>query len=121
MTVYQTRAFGQPGQYHYKGNIINIPQDLSTIVTSLPRTPSSVEIIAVRRDGVSGHLDFKVRRSKVLNALMYLKRHHRYYSDIEIDETVLSQLPENGNVASELQYIENGGLVNVQIDGDEVT
>ncbi len=40
------------GQYGYKGhNIINLPQDITTFATSLPRRPSDLDILLVRREG----------------------------------------------------------------------
>src|SRR5436305_522409 len=40
-----------------------------------------------------------MRRSKVSNALVWLKAHNRYYEDIIIDEEILQSLPENGSIA----------------------
>ncbi len=41
-------------------------------------------------------MDFTVRKSKVLNALLYLKTNNPAYNDIEIDEEVINSLPEGG-------------------------
>ena len=37
---------------------------------------------------------YTVRRSKVENALRWLKRHHRAYADIAIEPKLLAKLPE---------------------------
>ena len=121
MSIYQTKAFGQPGQYHYKGNIINIPQDLNDIVRTLPRTPSTVGLLIVQRQGVNGLSDFRVRRQKILDALIYLKIHHKHYADVEIDVSALSQLPQDGNVADQVPFLQEGGSSTENIDGTEIT
>ncbi len=41
------------GQYRYKGHVINLPQDITTFATSLPRRPSDLDILLVRREGVA--------------------------------------------------------------------
>ena len=53
------------GQYGYSGHVVNLPQDISTFVTNLPRLPSDIDVILVCKEGVSdSHRDFRVRRSK---------------------------------------------------------
>lgn len=98
MRVYRVRSRGLPGQYAYKGNIINVGQNLTEIARSLPRTPSSLSTVVVRKDSVSGHRDFHVRRDKVLNAIRFLKSNNPFYADINIVMENLSQLPQNGSI-----------------------
>ena len=58
------------GQYGYSGHVINLPQDAASFVCSLPRMPSQLDVVVVRKEGVAGsHKDFKVRQSHVLQAL----------------------------------------------------
>jgi len=38
------------GQYGYTGHIINLPQDVVTFAHSLPRLPSEVDVLIVRKD-----------------------------------------------------------------------
>ena len=45
ISVYKLRG----GQYGYKGNVINFPQDVKEFTTRLPREPSSLEVLIVRR------------------------------------------------------------------------
>ena len=92
------------GQYGYSGHILNLPQDLTSFVNSLPRCPLTLDVIIVRREGMSAsHRDFKVRRSNVLRALHWLIEHNTYYSDITIDHDVLSRLPN----FNQLQFLSN--------------
>ena len=89
------------GQFGYSGHIINLPQDVATFVNTLPRTPSQLDVLLVRRQGAAGsHKDFRVRRSKVLTALQWLKQHNTYYRDIHIDEAALAQLPVDDDLTT---------------------
>ncbi len=88
------------GQYGYRGHIINLPQDISSFATSLPRLPLELDVVLVRREGANGsHKDFRVRRSKILGALEWLQQHNMYNRDITLDQDALSQLPEDGDLA----------------------
>ena len=87
------------GQYGYRGYVINLPQDLTTFATSLPRLPSELDVLLMRKEGVeNSHHDFRVRRSVVLRALQWLKQHNKYYHNIEISQAALSQLPTDGEL-----------------------
>ena len=89
------------GQFGYSGHIINLPQDVATFVKMLPRSPSQLDVLLVRRQGAAGsHKDFRVRRSKVMAALQWLKQHNTYYHDIHIDESALAQLPVDGDLTA---------------------
>ena len=95
MTIYHLPQ----GQYGYKGHVINMPQDLSVFATSLPRLPSELDVMIVRKKGSNNtHRDFRVRRMVVQRALQWLKRNNKYYRTIDIDVSVLSQLPEDGDL-----------------------
>lgn len=84
------------GQLEYRGHVINLPQDVSTFARSLPRHPESLEVVIVHRADTSGtHHDFRVRRSAVLFALLWLQRNNLYYKDIPINTAALEQLPED--------------------------
>ena len=68
------------GQYGYSGHVINLPQDVASFVCSLPRMPSQLDVVVVRKEGVAGsHKDFKVRQSHVLQALQWLMENNRYF------------------------------------------
>ena len=87
------------GQFGYSGHIINLPQDVATFTNTLPRSPSQLDVLLVRRQGAAGsHKDFRVRRSRILTALLWLKHHNTYYRDILIDEAILAQLPVDDDI-----------------------
>ena len=89
------------GQYGYSGHVINLPQDVSTFTSTLPRSPSQLDVLIVRKQDAHGaHKDFRVRRTKIYSALLWLKSHNVYYHNIAIDESVLSQLPLDGDIAN---------------------
>ena len=95
ISVYRIR--GQ--QYGYSGQVINFPQQVSDIAQKLPRPISELSsVLIVRRQNATGYVDFRVRRDKVKLALQYLKLHNRYYSDIQIDDVVLNDLPLDGSI-----------------------
>ena len=95
MSVYQLPL----GQYGYSGHVINLPQDVASFVRSLPHVPSQLDVVVVRREGAAGsHKDFKVRQSRVLQALQWLMENNRYFRQISLDHAALAQLPENGEL-----------------------
>ena len=51
------------------------------------------------------HKDCRVRRQRVLDAIMWLKGNNTYYKDIIINHDALQQLPED-DVPSGLQVME---------------
>ena len=58
------------GQYGYSGRVVNLPQDVALFVSSLPRLPSKLEVIVVRKGGTNhSYHDFRVRRSVVHRTL----------------------------------------------------
>ena len=68
------------GQYGYSGHVINLPQDVASFANSLPRLPSELDVIIVRKEGANqSHRDFRVRRSRVLSALQWLQTNINVY------------------------------------------
>jgi len=51
------------GQYGYTGHVINLPQDVVVFAHSLPREPSELDVLVVRKDSEQSHRDFRVRRT----------------------------------------------------------
>ena len=90
------------GQYSYSGHVINLPQDIASFANSLPRLPSDVNVLVVRREGSdqSTHHDFRVRRDIVLHALQWLLANNKYYKHITINFSALNSLPEDDNLSS---------------------
>ena len=94
------------GQYGYSGHILNLPQDVTTFVNTLPRCPADLDVIIVRKEGATdSHKDFKVRQSVVLRALRWLVENNIYYHDVTIDQSVLAQLPIDGELTTNLRTI----------------
>ena len=85
------------GQYSYSGHVINLPQDVVSFTTILPRLPSELDIIVVRKEGPNqSHRDFRVRRAVVHRALQWLVSNNIYYhaNQVHIDQNALAELPE---------------------------
>ena len=60
---------------------------------------ASLIFVVVCREGAAGsHKDFKVRGSRVLQALQWLMENNQYFRDISLDHAALAQLPENGEL-----------------------
>lgn len=85
------------GQYGYRGHVINMPQDITAFASKLPRLPSELDVIFVRKENSdNSHRDFRVRKSVVQSALLWLKANNKYYHSIDIDLAALNQLPDDG-------------------------
>ena len=85
------------GQYAYSGHVINLPQDVASFANTLPRLPSQLDVIVVRKEGAAeSHHDFCVRRSVVLCALQWLLANNIYYLNVQIDPDAIAVLPEDG-------------------------
>ena len=64
----------QGGQRGYKGHILNLSQDIQSILDKLPPRVSDLPVIILRRKGDNDtYSGFTVRRQHVLNALLWLK------------------------------------------------
>ena len=98
-------------QYAYSGHVINLPQDVASFANSLPRLPSELDVIIVRKEGAAN--SHRVRRAVVLRALQWLIVHNKYYRNVHINPDALSMLPEDGDLS---------GLQSVTLDSaDEDT
>ena len=88
------------GQYGYTGHIINLPQDVISFAHSLPRLPSDLDVLVVRKENDQSHRDFRVRRAVVQQALEWLLENNRYYqaNQVHLNEDALWQLPEDGDI-----------------------
>ena len=78
MCVYRKRG----GQHGYKGHV-NLPQNIDSFLNTLPCNVNDLLILIVCRKGAENtHADFRVRRSKVLSALHWLKQKNICYRNI---------------------------------------
>ena len=73
---------------------------LKTFAHTLPRFPSTLDILVIRKDNEQSHRDFQVRRSVVLEALTYLLENNRYYiaNNVQLSQEALQQLPQDGDI-----------------------
>jgi len=97
VACYVTLVSLRHGQYAMSGNSIFFHQDLDHVIQTLPRADNNIVTYGkLRVDGRVSYL--RVRRGKVTKCLHYLRAHSPAYSDIQIDQAALSQLPEDGFV-----------------------
>ncbi|KAJ8050252.1 hypothetical protein HOLleu_03384 [Holothuria leucospilota] len=72
----QIRELPRGGQYSLKGNVVNVPSDVSSVVTSLPRTVDDLQTIALKfkRKLEYKHsvMDQNVKPNKVIQAAKWL-------------------------------------------------
>ena len=89
------------GQYGYSGHVINLPQDVVSFAISLPRLPSELDVLVVRKEGDQSHRDFRVRTAVVERALNWLLQNNTHYraNQIHFNQDALAQLPEDGNLS----------------------
>ena len=75
--------------------MINLPQDVASLANSLPRLPSKLDVIIVRKEEASNpHRDFRVRR-----ALQWLVVNNKYYRNVGINPEALDILPQDGDLS----------------------
>ena len=101
------------GGVGYKGQILNIEQDISSIAKQLPLMPDEIPCFLVRKSNQSsanGYRDFKINKDNILLWLKFLKKHNRFYSDLDlgIAEDRLEQIPidDDGSIQSSLRMME---------------
>lgn len=96
------------GVYGIFGHCVCFPQNIENMCTDLPQKESNM-VIFVRqisdRAGSSYAQHFKVNKSRVIEALRWLKVHHRGYRDITITESNLDWI-KNGTVFDNSQKYE---------------
>ena len=94
------------GNIGYKGNVLNIEQDIQPVINKLPLIPSEMPIFVCRKsnpNSPSGYKDFNVNRDKILRWLVWLKENNRNYRDIIIDFDALNNLPIDGSIYHDLR------------------
>ncbi|CAC5413966.1 unnamed protein product [Mytilus coruscus] len=99
------------------GHCVAFPQEVNEPGKILPKLPSEVNIIRVRKIGKNDtSKEFNVRRQKVQIALVWLKKNNHAYFDIEISEERLNLLPVDGQIQniSTLEYNSDVGHLNDQ-------
>ena len=86
------RVYIKPGgQRGYFGHCVNLPQHVDELASSLPRYPKDLPVIIVKVKGKENTFkDVNVRRQKVLDSLLWLKRNNPQYKNVEIDSQALN-------------------------------
>ena len=99
------------GFFALSGQCVAFTQDLSDLCTDLPRQPKEI-ITFIRKMGNSEtstlHLrHLRVRKTKVLAALRWLKIHHSEYRDIVISESNLEWMgdEDEASLASDIRNV----------------
>lgn len=94
-------------QRGYSGHVMNFVQRIDRILTRLPSDPRHLSaILLLNRVTFDGVAQFRVRSSKVRNALLWLQINNPYYRDIVIDDAALAALPLDGNIIDRLPMAE---------------
>ena len=108
------------GQRGYSGHCINLPQNVSELAKSLPRTPKDLALIVVNIKGHDGHSkSLFVRRAVVLSALQWLIDNNPLYNDVKIDYSKIEALPIAG-IPDDLKTVETDNCMveHIECDGD---
>ncbi len=104
------------GQYGYNGHVLNLPQDVSSFASKLPRTVSELDIVLVRKEGESGSHRLQ---SKTFHSITCITgANNKYYRSIEIDDIALQQLPKDGNLVHSIPSICDAETENSQISNE---
>ena len=90
MNIYCKPKGGQRG---YKGHVITFPTDVQHVANVLPNLLQDLPLVSIGNSEKYKSKEFRVRRSKVLDALKWLVHNNSLYSDIVIDESRVFELP----------------------------
>ncbi len=101
-------------QSKMKGNVITFPQKPETLLLRLPSMPKAelfqVAFIGANRpDPKSIKNIYRVRKANIRSALSTLKKNNKNYSDVEIDNETIEQLPIDDiptNILEEFIYVD---------------
>ena len=63
----------------FSGHVINLPRDVVSFAHDLPRLPSELDVLVVRKEQGQSHHDFRIRRAVVQEALQWLLE-NKYYT-----------------------------------------
>ena len=108
MHVYTKSVCGYLG---YRGHIINLPNNVQHISDVLPQCPGDIPIVAFIMKGKNDFVgEFRVRRRKVLQALLWLVGNNPVYRNVTIDESRLENLPDDGNLNIDVVMLDNVDL-----------
>ena len=92
MSIYQLPL----GQYGYLGHVINLPQDVLSFASTLPRLFSELSVLIVKKGSEQSHQNFRVHRFVVQEALTWL-----------LQNLLFAALAPNGACVTLVFYIQN--------------
>ena len=83
------------GQTGCKGHTAAFQQDISRVINVLPNLPNNVQFVQVIKmfkdeHGDIGEKSFVIRKKKVLDALFWIQKYNRHYSDVIVEATRLN-------------------------------
>ena len=100
-------------QYRYTGHTVHFMQDTVKVHNRLPVTPEQLDIVLLKpASGAAEENErteqefaktFKVRKSRILAWLTWLRVNHPNYRDIEVDDATLATLSVDGSIHTRLQ------------------
>jgi len=95
------------GQWQFKGHVVCFPQDIQPVVSVLPRVSFDVLVLRSQQSANADAVrEFRIRRQRVHDALIWLMEHNRYYGDISVSVENLEQLPDDSPLQLRLeQYV----------------
>lgn len=78
------------GQKGVKGQIVNVPSNINSVTSSLPRTIHDAQMVKVklkRKLSYKGHHQYEwVNPTKVVSAVKYLVKNNQWYSNITLND-----------------------------------
>ncbi len=100
------------GGIGYKGQVLNVEQDVDFLVDQLLLLPNEIPCFIVRKPNQvypNGFCDFEVNRKKIIVWLQFLHTNYSHYVHINIDAAIKKamQLPENGSIAGDIRTRES--------------
>ena len=116
----------QNGSIGYKGQVLNMEQDVQGMVNSLPLRPETAPIVWIRKptkkknDGnPAGFKDFRVRRWAISLWLQFLTKNNPLYSHVTIDNEVLKSLPNDGDISHRIKVVDEDSLNDESTEEEE--
>ncbi|KAJ8309649.1 hypothetical protein KUTeg_012806 [Tegillarca granosa] len=90
--IFMTLIVLPGGQYAEKGLVLNLPSNVQTIATQLPKSSQNVDILLIRYmhnhnlNVANENLKHFASASKIVSALQWLKQNNKHYVDLIINE-----------------------------------
>ena len=96
------------GNNAYKGQCLNIEQDVQQLATKLPLAVNNLPVVWIRKQNQaipSGYRDFRVRSGAILEWLRWLKQNNPLYAHIQIDMDAIASLPQDGDIIDRVKQV----------------